>query len=76
MEVLLAEAIEVPTVTGGCTLSGGRWYFWYDNTWVDDPRGLDVDHVVPLAEAWDSGASTWSAAERGGIPQRSGRRPR
>jgi hypothetical protein len=28
---------------------------------------LDVDHVVPLAEAWDSGAHRWAA----GIRQRS-----
>jgi hypothetical protein len=27
-------------------------------------RDLDIDHMVPLAESWDSGASTWSASER------------
>lgn len=25
---------------------------------------LDIDHVVPLAEAWDSDASEWSAQRR------------
>lgn len=25
---------------------------------------LDIDHVVPLAEAWDSGASKWDADRR------------
>lgn len=30
-----------------------------------DPAGaLDIDHMVPLAEAWDSGASGWTAARR------------
>ncbi len=28
------------------------------------PSGLDIDHLVPLDEAWDCGASAWSAAER------------
>jgi DNA uptake protein ComE-like DNA-binding protein len=26
--------------------------------------GFDVDHLVPLAEAWDSGASNWDSATR------------
>lgn len=63
-EVLLEEAIEPPTVTGRCTLTGGVWHSWYDNTDVAGPRGLDIDHLVPLAEAWDSGASSWTAARR------------
>lgn len=40
-----------------------RWYSAYDDQYIDG-SGLDVDHRVPLAEAWDSGASAWSAAER------------
>nr|WP_237522775.1 HNH endonuclease family protein [Streptomyces sp. SID1328] len=64
MEVLLEEAVEPPAVTGRCTLSGGRWYSWYDNSWIDGPRSLDIDHLVPLAEAWDSGASAWTRQRR------------
>ncbi len=63
-EVLIAEAIEPPTVSGRCTISGGIWHSYYDDTDVQGARGLDIDHMVPLAEAWDSGASTWSAQER------------
>ncbi|MER8162157.1 HNH endonuclease family protein [Streptomyces sp. NPDC094472] len=63
-EVLLAEAIEPPMVSGRCTISGGIWHSYYDNIDVQGARALDIDHMVPLAEAWDSGASTWSAQER------------
>ncbi|MCI0386737.1 HNH endonuclease family protein [Streptomyces sp. CNQ085] len=63
-EVLLAEAVDPPTRTGRCTLTGGRWYSWYDDTYLTGPRGLDIDHLIPLAKAWDSGASTWSAQRR------------
>ncbi|MEU4896158.1 HNH endonuclease family protein [Streptomyces sp. NPDC044780] len=63
-EVLISEATEPPTVSGRCTLSGGIWLSYYDNADVQDARSLDIDHMVPLAEAWDSGASTWSAQER------------
>ncbi|EXU61759.1 hypothetical protein Z951_45360 [Streptomyces sp. PRh5] len=63
-EVLLDEAIVPPTVGSGCRLSSGEWDSWYDGRTIDGPAGLDIDHKVPLAEAWDSGASAWSAQER------------
>jgi hypothetical protein len=64
MEVLLAEAIEPPEVQPGCKLSGGRWWSYYDALEVTSASGLDIDHMVPLAEAWDSGASQWTATRR------------
>lgn len=63
-EVLKAEAVIAPTQGSNCTLSGGRWYSPYDDRYLDGPRGLDIDHLVPLAEAWDSGAFAWTAGER------------
>ncbi|MFF7705493.1 HNH endonuclease family protein [Streptomyces lydicus] len=63
-EVLLAEAITPPTLGPGCKLSGGTWLSYYDDQIVDGASGLDIDHMVPLAEAWDSGASQWTAARR------------
>ncbi|WP_329625951.1 HNH endonuclease family protein (plasmid) [Streptomyces sp. NBC_01255] len=63
-EVLLAEAIESPEVGDKCKLSGGKWLSYYDGQFVTDPGKLDLDHLVPLAEAWDSGASAWDAARR------------
>ncbi|MFE6885860.1 HNH endonuclease family protein [Streptomyces sp. NPDC057702] len=63
-EVLLAESVGPLTTTGRCKITGGRWVSYYDRVEVTDPRKLDIDHLVPLAEAWDSGASRWSAARR------------
>ncbi|MFF3598019.1 HNH endonuclease family protein [Kitasatospora indigofera] len=63
-EVIIDEAVQAPEVGARCALTGGQWYSPYDAVTVTDAAGLDVDHMVPLAEAWDSGASSWSAAER------------
>ncbi|WP_331763565.1 HNH endonuclease family protein (plasmid) [Streptomyces hirsutus] len=63
-EVLLAEAVDAPAVGPGCRLTGGRWWSYYDQVWVTAASGLDLDHMVPLAESWDSGASAWTAQRR------------
>ncbi|MFG3266334.1 HNH endonuclease family protein [Streptomyces bobili] len=63
-EVLLDEAVTAPEQGARCLLTGGSWYSPYDDTYFTVARGLDIDHLVPLAEAWDSGASTWTAGER------------
>lgn len=63
-EVLIAEADDPVTVGSGCSLSGGRWYSYYDRVSWTDTADIDIDHMVPLAEAWDSGAGTWTTATR------------
>jgi hypothetical protein len=63
-EVLIAEAVTAPTVGSGCTLTGGRWYSYYDGLYWTAPADLDIDHFVPLAESWDSGSRNWSSAQR------------
>ncbi|MFC8224144.1 HNH endonuclease family protein, partial [Streptomyces sp. NPDC057362] len=63
-EVLIAEAVEPPTVGPRCRLTGGLWWSYYDQVWVTSASALDIDHMGPLAEAWDSGGSAWSAQRR------------
>ncbi|GGZ81773.1 hypothetical protein GCM10010308_63530 [Streptomyces vinaceusdrappus] len=63
-EVLIAEAVEPPAIGPRCRLSGGRWWSYYDQIWVTSASGLDIDHMVPLAESWDSGASAWTPQRR------------
>ncbi len=45
-------------------LPAGGWLSVYDGYSTDEPAELDVDHVVALAEAWRSGASSWPTARR------------
>lgn len=63
-EVLIAEADDPVSVGSGCRLSGGRWFSYYDRVSWTSPSDIDIDHMVPLAEAWDSGARRWRAATR------------
>lgn len=52
-------------VTGSaCKVTGGQWLSWYDNKQISDPTTLDIDHMVPLANAWRSGADAWTDDKR------------
>lgn len=55
------EDIEV----SGCNVVGGRWTSVYDNRELSDPSDVDIDHMVPLANAWRSGADEWNDEDRG-----------
>ncbi|WP_075735500.1 HNH endonuclease family protein [Streptomyces acidiscabies] len=47
-----------------CAATSGSWYSPYDGATWTAASDLDIDHLVPLAEAWDSGASAWTTAQR------------
>ncbi|MER6333863.1 HNH endonuclease family protein [Streptomyces sp. NPDC001034] len=47
-----------------CTATSGSWYSPYDGATWTAASDVDIDHLVPLAEAWDSGASKWTTAQR------------
>jgi hypothetical protein len=52
------------SVGSACDVTTGRWYSYYDGrTWTSDDD-VDIDHLVALAEAWDSGARGWTAGSR------------
>jgi hypothetical protein len=63
-EVLIEEAVVKPKIGPKCKLTGGEWVSAYDGKKVTNASQLDVDHLVPLAEAWRSGAWKWTAAQR------------
>ena len=65
-EVLVAESSVPVTFTdeGACRVAAGRWTGPYTGEVVEDPGKLDVDHMVPLANAHLSGAHGWSAERK------------
>lgn len=62
-EVLVRDA-DSPQLTFAddrhCVVTGGTWTDPYTGQVVHDAKALDVDHVVPLKNAHQSGAWAWS----------------
>ncbi|MFG3404049.1 HNH endonuclease family protein [Streptomyces sp. NPDC048142] len=47
-----------------CRATSGTWVSLYDDEKFTDASELDIDHTVPLANAWRSGADTWPQEKR------------
>ncbi|PAV21238.1 hypothetical protein PNOK_0386500 [Pyrrhoderma noxium] len=47
-----------------CIPTWGSWVSLYNDKTYTDSSKLDIDHIVPLKEAWVSGASSWTDAQR------------
>lgn len=60
-EVLASESL---VRVSGCDIQRGKWRSAYDGVITYSSTTFDIDHLVPLAEAWDSGASRWSASTK------------
>lgn len=63
-DVVLRRDGTAVTVAGSCKITGGTWYSVYDGETFTDPQQVDVDHMVPLANAWRTGAKTWTDEQR------------
>ncbi|MBU8857721.1 MULTISPECIES: HNH endonuclease family protein [unclassified Micromonospora] len=62
-QVLKRDGTSV-VVNSSCQATSGRWYSPYDGATWTAASDVDIDHVVPLAEAWRSGASSWTTSRR------------
>ncbi|TYB63307.1 HNH endonuclease [Nonomuraea sp. PA05] len=47
-----------------CRAISGTWHSVYDGKDITSASAIDIDHMVPLAQAWRSGADTWTDARR------------
>ena len=64
-EILIEESLTPAQVDpSGCAVVAGDWLSSYDGLTFTSPGDLDIDHLVALKEAWDSGAWQWSVARR------------
>lgn len=51
----------------GCNVVAGTWKSIYDDKTLTSPTQVDIDHMVPLANAWRSGANKWTTDQREGF---------
>jgi len=65
-EVLIDESSMSVGFRNGelCTVDNGRWLAPYTGTAVTVAGDLDIDHMVPLANAHRSGAWAWTAQQK------------
>ena len=63
-DVVLKRDGQGVKATADCKITGGSWLSLYDGKTFTDPQQLDIDHMVPLADAWRSGASKWTDEQR------------
>ncbi|HEX2313942.1 MAG TPA: HNH endonuclease family protein [Thermomonospora sp.] len=61
--VLKRDGANVVT-DSACYPVSGSWYSPYDGATWYAASDIDIDHMVPLAEAWSSGAHAWTTSRR------------
>ncbi|MFC4586328.1 HNH endonuclease family protein [Sphaerisporangium corydalis] len=61
--VLKRDGTSVVT-NSSCAATSGRWTSPYDGATWTAASDVDIDHMVPLAEAWRSGAYAWTTSKR------------
>jgi hypothetical protein len=47
-----------------CAATSGSWYSPYDGATWSQASDVDIDHMVPLSNAWRTGASSWTTTRR------------
>ncbi|AOS66003.1 HNH endonuclease family protein [Actinoalloteichus hymeniacidonis] len=63
-EMVLRRDGDNVQVGNDCYPTSGSWYSEFDGQTRTVPSEISIDHVVPLAAAWRSGARSWTAARR------------
>ncbi|EKD20479.1 uncharacterized protein L3040_004234 [Drepanopeziza brunnea f. sp. 'multigermtubi'] len=61
--VLIRDGTNVVTNTA-CASTSGSWFSPFDGATWTAASDVDIDHMVPLSNAWKSGAAAWTTAQR------------
>lgn len=63
---VLIERSEVPVTfkKNGCLVDKGLWSDFYYQEKLTEASSIDIDHVVPLKHAYETGAAQWSSKKR------------
>lgn len=64
-EEILKRDGENVQVGSDCRPTSGTWNSVFDGVQESDPEKVNVDHMIPLAEAWRAGAREWTQEQRG-----------
>ncbi len=62
-EVLRRDGVGI-TVGTNCQPTAGHWVSPYNGTTITVSSKVQIDHIVPLGDAWRTGASSWTTARR------------
>ena len=62
-EVLARESLVKPVISNNRVISG-KWYDKFTGKYFTNAKDLDIDHLVPLKNAYISGASNWSEEKK------------
>lgn len=63
-EQILKDSGDSIQMGAHCRVLSGHWKSPYDLKDINNPVMVQIDHIVPLKEAFQSGAQGWNAAQR------------
>lgn len=65
-EILIRDSLKPVTFKDEreCRVASGEWVDPYSSTSITDPSLVDIDHIVALRDAHDSGGYAWSSDEK------------
>jgi hypothetical protein len=69
-EILISQSQTKPVLTAdSCSVVSGQWVDPYTGETTTNPADVEIDHLVALKEAHDSGGASWPPAKKQSFAQ-------